>query len=274
MEKARTIESMRKLRAEVARGLRLGFVPTMGALHEGHLSLIRTARAECDVVVVSIFVNPTQFGPNEDFASYPRSEEDDLAHAREAGADYCFLPSVEEMYPPGAASTVSVGELGAILEGADRPGHFDGVATVVAKLFNIVQPHRAYFGHKDAQQIAVVKQMVRDLYFDVDIVVGTTVRESDGLAMSSRNVYLSAEERARATSLHDALRAGAEAARSDGIDIAEKVMWELLVDRGVEPSYARAVDPETFRDPDPSGPILLVIAARVGTTRLIDNLLA
>ena len=274
MEIVRRVDAMRTTRSDFDTGARVGFVPTMGALHEGHLSLIRAARAHCDRVVVSIFVNPTQFGPHEDFNRYPRPEARDLELGEEAGADVCFLPPVEEMYPAGASTTVSVGELGTILEGADRPGHFDGVCTVVAKLFNIVSPHAAYFGQKDAQQVAVIKKMVRDLVMDVEVVVGLTVREPDGLALSSRNAYLSREDRARATALHDALRAGVAATERDGIDVAEKVMWETMLERGVEPSYARAVHPDTFLEPAPGDPILLVVAARVGSTRLIDNMLA
>jgi pantoate--beta-alanine ligase len=246
----------------------------MGALHEGHLSLVKAARDDCDAVVVSIFVNPLQFGPREDFASYPRDEAADAQLLAEAGVDLVFLPTVEEMYPPGRTTTVSVGELGTLLEGADRPGHFDGVATVVAKLFNQVQPRVAYFGQKDAQQVAVIRRMVNDLSFDLELSIQPTVREPDGLAMSSRNAYLSAEERSRAPALYRALLEGAETLRKEDVGAAEKKMWELLVGEGLEPSYAAAVDPDSFGPPTGRGGVLLVIAARLGTTRLIDNLLA
>ncbi|MDQ3962496.1 MAG: pantoate--beta-alanine ligase [Actinomycetota bacterium] len=274
MEIARSIEEMRIFRRGRNYGAQLGFVPTMGALHEGHLSLVRAARARDDVVVMSIFVNPTQFGPNEDFASYPRDEERDLERAEDAGVDVVFLPSVEEMYPHGATTSVSVGRLSTILEGADRPGHFDGVCTIVAKLFNIVSPTSAYFGQKDAQQVAVVKRMVADLRFQIEIVVCPTVREGDRLALSSRNTYLGAGEREHASALHDALEAGRDVFTSDGPDQAEKAMWELLVAHDLQPSYARVVDPDTFAPAiEQRRPALLVIAAHLGKTRLIDNLL-
>lgn len=251
---------------------RVGFVPTMGALHEGHLSLMRVARSVSDFVVLSVFVNPLQFGPEEDLAAYPRDEQRDMELARGEGVDLVFLPTVAEMYPAGRETSVTVGSLGSMLEGADRPGHFDGVATVVAKLFNLVQPDVAVFGQKDAQQVAVIHQLVRDLSFDIEIVVAPTVREPDGLALSSRNSYLSADERRPATALYEALRAGAGVLDEDTA-LAEKTMWEVLADRGLEPSYARAVDPTTFGPPTPGNPVLLVVAARLGTTRLIDNLL-
>ena len=265
--------SIAALRNSLPADRSIGFVPTMGALHEGHLSLVELARARDDVVVMSIFVNPTQFGPNEDLASYPRDEARDLALAEAAGVNVVFLPAVEEMYPPGDDTRISVGSLATIVEGEDRPGHFDGVCTVVAKLFNIVHPHRAYFGQKDAQQVAVVKKMVADLAFPTEIVVGPTVREPDGLALSSRNAYLSPEERARANVIHTALQKGREVLRAEGSDAAEKAMWELLVASDLQPSYARVVDPDTFAPPSDGGHALLVIAARLGTTRLIDNLL-
>lgn len=261
------------LRAARVEGSRIGFVPTMGALHEGHLSLVEVAREVADVVVMSIFVNPLQFGPNEDLASYPRDEDRDLRLAEGAGVDLVFVPSVEEMFPDGRSTTVSVGDLGNILEGADRPGHFDGVATVVAKLFNLVSPDVAIFGQKDAQQVAVIKKMVKDLSYAMEIVVAPTVRESDGLALSSRNAYLSADDRPRASALHRALRAGSETIAEEGFEAAEKNMWELLVAEGLEPSYARVVDPKTFGPPAEGSHVLLVIAARLGNTRLIDNML-
>lgn len=254
-------------------GKGIGFVPTMGALHEGHLSLVRSARATSQVVVLSIFVNPLQFGPREGFAAYPRDEARDLALAEGAGVDVVFLPTVEEMYPDGRGTVVSVGELGTLLEGADRPGHFDGVATVVAKLFNQVEPRRAFFGQKDAQQVAVIAMMVRDLSFGLELSIEPTVRAPDGLAMSTRNAYLTADERPRATTLYRALLEGAETLRKEDVEAAEKNMWELLTASGLEPSYAKVVDPDTFGPPSRARPVLLVIAARVGTTRLIDNLL-
>lgn len=273
MKVVRSAVDVRHAVAAVRASGRVGFVPTMGALHEGHLSLIRHARSACEVIVLSIFVNPLQFGPNEDLERYPRPEERDLELAEGEGVDIAFLPSVEEMYPAGAATTVAVGELGAILEGAHRPGHFDGVATVVAKLFNIVDPDVAFFGQKDAQQVAVLKRMVADLDLGIDIVVGETVREPDGLAMSSRNVYLSADERERALSLNRALQAGAETLQAgESPEDAERRMRAVLEQAGAEIDYAVVVDPDTFGPPDGTDTLLLV-AARVGGTRLIDNLL-
>lgn len=251
----------------------VGFVPTMGALHEGHLSLVKAARRDCDAVVVSIFVNPLQFGPAEDLDSYPRDGSADAALLADAEADLLFLPSVDEMYPPGRTTTVSVGPIGEVLEGADRPGHFDGVATVVAKLFNLVDPTIAYFGQKDAQQVAVIRQMVRDLSFDIELSICPTVRGSDGLALSSRNAYLSSDERARASAVYRAMVAGEQTLREEGFDAAEKKMWDLLVAERLKPSYASVVDPVTFGTPRADGPVLLVVAARLGSTRLIDNLL-
>ena len=270
---ARTVAELRETLASV-RGshMRTGFVPTMGALHEGHLSLLRAARATSDVVVLSIFVNPLQFGPDEDLARYPRSEERDLELAEEEKVDVAFLPPVEEMYPPGASVRVAAGELGTILEGKARPGHFDGVCTVVSKLFNLVEPDDAFFGQKDAQQVAVLQAMVRDLSYKTRIVVCPTVREEDGLALSSRNAYLSPSARARALSLYKALLRGADLVR-DGVDpsAVEESMRSVLSEGGVEIDYARVVHPETFR-PWSDGAALLVIAAQVEGTRLIDNL--
>lgn len=267
------VRTATELRARVKeeRGT-IGFVPTMGALHEGHLSLVRAARAGTDLVVISIFVNPLQFGPGEDLDAYPRDEAADLRLAEAAGADLVFVPEVEEMYPESDSTTVSAGPLGAILEGEDRPGHFDGVCTVVAKLFNLVAPDVAYFGQKDAQQIAVIKRMVADLRFDIRIEVGPTVRESDGLALSSRNAYLNADERKRATALHAALEAGRAIAAGGELERAEKAMWEVVSERGLHPSYARVVHPDSFTPATVDGPKLLVIAARLGETRLIDNM--
>ena len=254
-------------------GAVIGFVPTMGALHEGHLSLLRAARSAADVVVLSIFVNPLQFGPHEDLARYPRDEERDLELAEDEKVDVAFLPTVEEMYPPGSQVRVSAGALGDILEGAHRPGHFDGVCTVVAKLFNMVEPDLAFFGQKDAQQAIVIETMVRDLSYRTQVVVRPTVRESDGLALSSRNAYLSEEGRAAATSLYRALRAGAElvSARYPAPDV-EARMDEVLAREDVEVDYARVVR-ATDLEPWTSGPALLLVAGRIDGTRLIDNIL-
>ena len=232
----------------------LGLVPTMGALHAGHRALLRRARAECDEVVMSLFVNPAQFGPGEDFDRYPRDEERDRAIAAEEGVDRVFAPSVAEMYPQGFATTVSVGDLGAAFEGAHRPGHFDGVATVVVKLFNLVRPAAAYFGQKDAQQLAVIRRVTADLALGVEIRAVETVREDDGLALSSRNAYLSPEERRRAPSLHRAV-----VARDPG-----------LVEGDLD--YLAVVDADTFAEVEPRPGALVIGAARFGSTRLIDNI--
>jgi pantoate--beta-alanine ligase len=245
----------------------------MGALHEGHLSLLGLARSDTDVVVMSIFVNPLQFGPREDLAAYPRDEERDVTLAGAAGVDVVFVPDLSEMYPAEATTIVSVGGVAGLLEGAHRPGHFDGVATVVAKLFNIVEPDRAYFGQKDAQQVAVIRKLVEDLDFDVEVEVGPTVREPDGLALSSRNAYLTPEERPRAVALYRALRAGESVLLAGGsIASAEERMQTELDSDGLEVDYATAVDPATFGEAS-GATILLVVAARLGSTRLIDNLL-
>lgn len=256
-------------------GRSIGFVPTMGALHEGHLSLLRRAREDCDAVVLSIFVNPLQFGPGEDLSAYPRTEAKDLNLADRVGVDLAFVPSVDEMFPPGRSTTVSVGKVSEPLEGAARPGHFDAVATVVAKLFNQVRPQRAYFGEKDAQQVAVIEAMVVDLAFPVDVVVCPTVREPDGVAMSSRNAYLSSDDRARARVLWRALQRGrAVLVDGAGAQEAEDAMEETVrAEAGVTLDYARAVDPRTFGPPEAGADVRLVIAARVGSARLIDNVL-
>jgi pantoate--beta-alanine ligase len=252
----------------------IGFVATLGALHQGHMSHVRSARASCDVVAVSIFVNPLQFGPNEDYDAYPRDERRDLSLLDGAGTDVVFIPSVGEMYAAGASTTVTVGPLANAFEGADRPGHFDGVCTVVAKLFNLVHPDQAFFGQKDAQQVAAIKKMVSDLDFPVAIVVGPTIREPDGLAMSSRNAYLTAEDRVKANALYRALRQGRSRLLSTGnVTDAEKEMVAELQDAGVEVHYAVACDPDTFARARRDGPVLLAVAATVGRARLIDNLL-
>jgi pantoate--beta-alanine ligase len=273
---ARAVTEVRaELRELRAQRRTIGFVPTMGALHEGHLSLVRTAAATCDAVVLSIFVNPLQFGPREDLDAYPRDEAADLELAQAEGVDLVFCPAVSEIYPEGSSTTVTVGPIGDVLEGEVRPGHFAGVATVVAKLFNIVEPHAAFFGQKDAQQLAVVRRMTADLSFNVEIVSCPTVRDLDGVALSSRNRYLSPEERAHAAVLRRSLQEGERVLQAaENIHEAEKAMWGVLIsEESVEPDYAAAVDPSSFGPPRAGGPILLAVAARVGSTRLIDNAL-
>lgn len=252
----------------------VGFVPTMGALHDGHMSLVHAARQRPGTVVMSIFVNPLQFGPGEDFARYPRSEESDLSAAAAAGVDLVFIPSVDEMYPVGRATTVHVERITEKYEGAIRPGHFDGVATVVARLLGMVQPRFAFFGRKDAQQLAMVRRLVTDLSIPVEIVPCDTVRESDGLALSSRNRLLSGADRARATVLWRALGAGA-AAIGEGREVPdiERSMTEILEAGTDGVDYAAVVNPDTFDPAEQGQPVLLIVAARLGQTRLIDNLL-
>lgn len=252
---------------------RVVLVPTMGALHDGHLRLVSRARDLGGIVVVSIFVNPLQFGPGEDLDRYPRTLEADVV-ALEGLADIVFAPTAAEMYPAGPSETrVTAGESGTVFEGASRPGHFDGVLTVVTKLFNIVQPDVAVFGQKDAQQVHVIGRMVDDLNLPVTIAVVDTVREHDGLALSSRNRYLSADDRLAAVTLSEALTAGADAA-ADGIGAAlTAARARIEAQPAVKLDYLAIVDPESFREasPDHHGPALMLVAARVGTTRLIDN---
>jgi pantoate--beta-alanine ligase len=254
----------------------VGLIPTMGALHEGHLTLVRRARADNDHVFVSIFVNPTQFGPNEDFAAYPRDIGRDLGLLEAEGVDYVFLPSVEEMYPKDAETYVDVGPISDRLEGAFRPGHFRGVATVVLKLFTIVKPARAYFGRKDAQQLVVIRRMVRDLKVDVEIVPMDTVREPDGLAMSSRNAYLNPTERKAALCLHEALSLAREMWTRGARDAEafRKRLRELIEDEELARiDYVSVADPETLEELDRiHGPALVSLAVRIGRTRLIDNI--
>ncbi|HUD21308.1 MAG TPA: pantoate--beta-alanine ligase [Acidobacteriaceae bacterium] len=255
----------------------LGLVPTMGALHAGHLSLVSAARAECDAVVASIFVNPMQFGPQEDYDAYPRDFDADCRKLETAGVHALFAPPVEEMVPAGNTSYVDTGELGSRLDGASRPGHFRGVATIVARLFHIVQPDHAYFGQKDAAQIAVLRRMVRDLNFPVHLVACPIVREQDGLALSSRNRYLSPCERRRALILSRAL-AAAQLLAQHGESSADVLRAEMLktfaADGEVRVDYAAVVDPETLLPVDEvSGGALIAVAAWIGSTRLIDNLL-
>jgi pantoate--beta-alanine ligase len=274
----RTIAEARQACARFrAAGKSLGLVPTMGALHAGHLSLVRAAKESCDAVAVSIFVNPTQFGPKEDFSSYPRVFEQDCQTLQAAGVDVVCAPSVEEMYPPGASTFVEVEGLSDRLDGASRPGHFRGVATVVAKLFHIFAPDVAFFGQKDAAQVAVLRRMVRDLRFAVELKVCPTMREPDGLAMSSRNRNLSEGERRQALVLYRALSAvekrfqGGEVDSGKLIGEAQRILKE---EPGVQVEYFRVVDPETLEDvADVSPGSLVAVAARVGATRLIDNLL-
>jgi pantoate--beta-alanine ligase len=274
----RTVAEIRAAQREL-RGQRksIGLVPTMGALHEGHLSLVRAARAACDAVVVSIFVNPTQFGPKEDFAKYPRTFEADCAALEREGVDLIFAPTSDEMYPNGSSTFVDVEGLSARLDGASRPGHFRGVATVVAKLFHIVAPDRAFFGQKDAAQVAVLKKMVRDLNFPLELTICPIVREPDGLAMSSRNRYLSPEERRQALVLHRALLE-VERLNSNGVVSAKDLMAAaqsvLASEPQVRVDYCCVVNPDTLEDvADVSHGALVAIAAFVGATRLIDNIL-
>ncbi|UTA53599.1 pantoate--beta-alanine ligase [Lysobacter soli] len=257
-------------------GLRVAFVPTMGNLHDGHFSLVKLARTHADRVVASVFVNPTQFGPNEDFARYPRTPDADARGLEAAGCDALWLPSVEAMYPYGVEATVrvQVPNVTSTLEGASRPGHFDGVATVVSRLFNQVQPDVAVFGRKDYQQLAVVRYMVRDLAFPIEIVGADIVREANGLAMSSRNQYLSADERAQAAQISRCLAAMADAVRAgEPREAVEAGALQRLVEAGFEPDYAVLRRPDlTVPAAGETGSMVALIAARLGRTRLIDNL--
>jgi len=270
----RIVREVAKVRAAVAGAGRVGLVPTMGAFHEGHLSLIRAAREACDLVVVWLFVNPTQFNESSDLAAYPRDEARDAALASGCGADVLFAPGVDEVYPAGFATTVTVAGLGDVYEGAHRPGHFNGVATVVTKMLNMVSPDVAYFGAKDAQQVAVVRRMVADLDIATRIDVLPIVREPDGLAMSSRNVRLTPDDRRRATALHRGLVAARDAAargERDAAALARVVEAELAQD-DIVAEYVAVVD-DGFRPVERvEGPARIAVAARVGSTRLIDNI--
>jgi len=276
MEVIQKPEEMQKRSLELrSQGKTIGFVPTMGYFHEGHLSLMRRARQECDVVVISIYVNPLQFGPREDFDRYPRDLQRDLKMAEEVGVDIVFAPSDEDMYPEGYQTFVEVTELTRSLEGFYRPGHFRGVTTVVAKLFNIVLPHKAYFGEKDFQQLRVVQRMVRDLNFPIEIVPCPTVRETDGLAMSSRNTYLNPEERKAATVLHQALKAADELFKSGERNVAnlKAKVWEVLaMEPLARPQYVEIVDTQTL---EPvfivDRPAVILLAVFIGQARLIDE---
>jgi pantoate--beta-alanine ligase len=264
----------RKIRREQDRTI--GLVPTMGALHEGHLSLVREARGMCDVVVVSVFVNPTQFGPSEDYEHYPRDLTKDTALLTDYNVDYIFAPAAEEIYPKDFSTYVNVEGLSDQLEGAARPGHFRGVTTVVAILLNTIRPDFTFFGQKDAQQALIIKRMVRDLSFDTEIVVLPTVREDSGLAISSRNTYLSAEEQASASVIHRALVKGKETYKKGerhGGKIAELVRTTIETEPRVRVDYVSISDAETLEKLDKldERPILIAVAAYVGKTRLIDN---
>lgn len=278
MQIARTVaEARAAVGALRAHGHNIGLVPTMGALHEGHLSLLRAARAHCGAVVASLFVNPKQFAPNEDFARYPRTFDADLDMLRSEKVHLLFAPPTEEMYPAGETTIVEVEQICSRLDGAFRPGHFRGVATVVAKLFNIVLPDLAFFGQKDAAQVAILRRMVRDLNFDLQIVVCPTVREPDGLAMSSRNRYLSPEDRQRALVLSRALRYIEQAVAEEVFDSASLIATGLRV-LANQPSarldYLRVVNPDTLEDiKDVRKGALVAVAARIGLARLIDNIL-
>ncbi len=275
MNVVQSIADVRRIRRES--GGSWGLVPTMGFLHAGHVSLVERARRENDFVGVSIFVNPTQFGPTEDLAAYPRDLARDLQLLREAGADLVWTPPVEEVYPAGFQTYVTVEEVTKPLEGAARPTHFRGVATVVAKLFNVFQPDRAYFGQKDAQQAVVIRQMARDLNFPLEVVICPIVREADGLALSSRNVYLTPEQRTAAPVLNRALRAARtawEAGERDGEHLRQIMRAVLDAEPLARPDYVSAADPVTLQELGDAGRgVLLSMAVRVGRARLIDNVL-
>lgn len=277
MKICHTIDEMRAARRAARQDQRqLGFVPTMGALHAGHISLVRAARQQCDAVAVSIFVNPTQFGPKEDFSKYPRTLERDRELLQAEGVDIVFAPSDQEMYPSGATTFVTVEGLSEKLCGRSRPGHFRGVATVVAKLFNIVEPNFAFFGQKDAAQAVIIRRMVRDLAFDIEIVVCPIVREPDGLALSSRNAYLDPQQRKQATVLYRSLMRVqflADHGESDSVRLIAAALEEIKQESEVRLDYFEIVDRETL-DPiaSTSHGALVAVAAFVGNTRLIDNI--
>jgi pantoate--beta-alanine ligase len=266
-------ELVRKWRSE---GKSIGLVPTMGALHAGHLSLIRRARRENKRMIVSVFVNPLQFGPNEDYARYPRTFMQDRRLCEQAFVDVIFHPSADSLYPKGHATQVDPGPLATVLEGAIRPGHFRGVATVVLKLFELARPDRAYFGEKDFQQLKVIERMTSDLDLGIDVVPCETVREKDGLAMSSRNVFLNATQRERAVGLHRALSLGRELAAKRGarpVEVARRLQKDLGRIAGAKLDYLKIVDPSTFEDASSfDGPTRALVAVRFGPVRLIDNL--
>jgi pantoate--beta-alanine ligase len=274
MQVVRTIAETRALRQKLSGTV--GFVPTMGYLHEGHLALVRQARRENSAVVVSIYVNPAQFGPREDFGAYPRDVDRDLEVLRKEGTDIVFVPLDDELYPPGFSSWVDVEKATERLEGASRPGHFRGVATIVAKLFNIIQPTKAYFGQKDAQQVMVIKRMVADLNMNLEVVVVSTIRETDGLAMSSRNTYLGPRERQAATILFKALEL-AQRLRKGGENDAVEVRRQMVALIQKEPlarvDYVSIADAETLEELNSlDRPAVASLAVRIGKTRLIDNM--
>lgn len=276
MQTVATIAELRAVRAKL--GDSVGLVPTMGALHDGHLELVRQARRDHAAVIVTIFINPAQFGPQEDLAKYPRNLPNDLAMLREAGVDLVFTPTPEMMYPPGFQSWLEVTDVSQGLEGARRPGHFRGVATVVAKLFNLTQPHTAYFGQKDAQQVAVIKRMVRDLDFPLAIAVIPTVREADGLAMSSRNVYLNPAQRQAASVIRQALHtvaAAYAAGERQPASLRAALLDTLHNEPLAEVDYVAISDAETLceQDTPTTQPLLVSLTVRFGSTRLLDNLL-
>jgi pantoate--beta-alanine ligase len=273
-----TISDFRSIREKIRSAGSVGLVPTMGYLHDGHLELVRHARVANETVAVSVFVNPTQFGPDEDVLTYPRDVERDQVLLEEVGCDLLFYPAVEEVYPPGGVDIhVVPGRIAAVLEGASRPGHFRGVATVVAKLFNIVQPERAYFGQKDGQQLAVIRRMVRDLDFPVEIVAVPTVREPDGLAMSSRNTYLSLRERSAATVLYRALTRVRELhlEGEQDAEVLRAAMFDVLASEPLAVAdYVSVADPETLEERAlVDSDAMASLAVRIGRTRLIDNVL-
>jgi pantoate--beta-alanine ligase len=275
---AATVEEVRRAVAGArGRGLTVGLVPTMGALHEGHASLIRAARRDTGYVVVSIFVNPTQFGPKEDLSRYPRPLEQDLDVCDREGADLVFHPEPAMVYPPGFSTFVEVTTLQDVMEGASRPGHFRGVATVVLKLFNIVRPDIAFFGQKDGQQARIIQQMVADLNVPVEVRVCPTVRAADGLALSSRNVYLDAEQRGRAVALHGALELGRsliERGERDPVRVRQAMEGRIDATPGATRDYAEVVAADSLRPLERlSGRVMLAVAVRFGSTRLIDNVL-
>jgi pantoate--beta-alanine ligase len=276
MKIIKTIKQMQALSRRLkAENKTIGFVPTMGALHEGHLSLVRRSTKECDSTVVSIFVNPTQFGPQEDFKQYPRDLEGDLKKLSIFNIDAVFTPDNEEMYPEGFSTNIKIGHLGEILCGMSRPGHFNGVATVVTKLFNIVIPHRAYFGQKDFQQSVVIKKLVKELNFDIEIIVCPIVREPDGLAMSSRNSYLNTEERKKATVLYRALLRGEECIKQgmkDSLKVREEMEKLIKAENVTAIDYIEVVDPESLESVKQiDRTVVICLAVKIGTTRLIDN---
>ncbi|MFZ3482871.1 pantoate--beta-alanine ligase [Sphingomonas sp. 3-13AW] len=273
MQTIRQLDALRDALASFrAAGESIALVPTMGALHAGHIALVETARLRAQRVVVSIFVNPIQFGPNEDLARYPRREMQDARMLTDAGADVLWMPPVEEMYPGGFATAVSVSGVSDILEGAHRAGHFDGVATVVAKLLGQVRPDIALFGEKDFQQLAVIRRLVRDLDLGVEVLGVPTQRDDDGLALSSRNLYLDPDERQRAVALPRALGIAARSLEKGGsADEALAQARDMLIQAGFEIDYVALVDAETLGEPAADRPMRLLAAARIGNTRLIDN---